>query len=209
MMCQCCRVTFPEKHIWPFKMGGNPPTNILVCNWCLWMLKGFVMSVVHGHNMKIQWGNRSIYRGHWAEVKTFLLNYQPYADPFKFKVIEYGVGLTTELLVLDGYDVTTFEPNATYAQMCQRFHKNIHAYSEKEGPPALDQRFDFAMVDAPQGQSARTKEMEHAIIHSKWDGYIYMHDPEQTQVEVLERYGWLPMEDWSKVNFHRFYEGPK
>ncbi len=206
MMCQCCRETFADKHMWPFKMAGNPPTTILVCNWCLWMLKGFVMSVVHGHNMKIQWGNRSIYRPHWIEVKRFLHQHQPYADPSKFKVIEYGAGLTTELLVLEGYDVTTFEPNANYARMCQRFHKNITAYSEQTGPPALAKRFDFAMVDAPQGQSARTKEMVHAIAHT--DGYIYMHDPEQTQVNVLEKYGWLPMEDWSKINFHRFYEAP-
>jgi len=204
MMCQCCRVDVPEKHIFLWAIPGEPVTGVVTCKWCLWMLKGFIMSVIHGHNLKIQWGNRSIYRPHWIEVKKFLGEH--FLMPDKTPVIEYGAGLTTELLVLEGYDLTTLEPNADYARMCQRIHRHVYPYKENEGPPILAKRFDFALVDAPQGQGARWREMEHAVKHT--DGYIYMHDPEENQVRVLEDNGWLPMEKWSKVKFHRFYEAP-
>ncbi len=196
MICQCCKRDFAKMRVEEpqYDVLGN-----IVCHWCLWMLKGFIESVIQGNNLKIQWGNRSLYKGHWVELKRFLKEYEPTT------IIEYGSGLSTELLVLEGFDVWSFEPSEWYAEMCRRTHKNITAYDPKEGPPLIDKRFDFALVDATQ--THRFKEMAHAVAHT--DGYIYMHDPEPVQVEILERHGWLPMEQWSVwKEWHRFYEAP-
>jgi len=204
MICQCCRYHFQSSKVQVFKTPPNK--EFLICPWCTWMLNGFLESVIQGANLKIQWGNRSIYRPHWIELKRFLLRHYPLAE--KTRIIENGAGLSTELLLLEGYKVTSYEPAKWYADMCKRFHKNVHAYQENEGPPPLDQRFNFGLVDAPQLSGARQREAAHAIGHV--DDYIYMHDPEAGQVAVLEEAGWRPMKQWSSYKgYCRFYEAPR
>jgi len=196
MICDCCKRDFGDMR------PDEPQFPILeytVCHWCLWMLKGYIESILQETNLKIMWGNRSLYRPHWVELKRFLKEHEPKS------VIEYGSGLSTELLALEGFDLWSFEPSEHYAQMCRRVHSRITAYDPKVGPPLVDRRFDFALVDATQ--THRFNEMAHAVQHT--DRYIYMHDPEPVQVEILERHGWLPMEQWSIwKEWHRFYEAP-
>jgi hypothetical protein len=153
--------------------------------------------VIKGRNLKIQWGSRSITKSDWLEIKAFLKVYNIHL------ILEYGVGLSTELLLLEGYQVHNLECTDFYAHMFSR--KTGHGvipYEEKVGPPDLAKEFPFALVDSPK--SGRKLEVQHAICHAS--RFIYMHNPRKENIEDLEQAGWEPIEELSQYHgFFRFY----
>jgi len=166
------------------------------CGGCTWMVDRMLGSMIYGKNLKIHWGNRSLPKPHWIELKEFL-------HVHKVKsVLEYGAGLSTELMTLDGYDVTTLEPLEWYATLARKVHRQIH--SSANGLPEFNRQFDCAVVDTPQGKGHRWKMINHALEYVR--EFMYLHDPEALQVEVLTTAKWNPMEDWSVFKgYHRFW----
>jgi hypothetical protein len=118
-------------------------------------------------------------------------------------VLEYGVGLSTELLLLEGYKVLNFEPLDFYGDLFSRkTGQGVISYDVAEGPPPLSDKYPFALVDSPK--NGRSKEVEHAVKYTT--RYIYMHNPFPDQTGVLEEAGWTPMTELSTYHGHyRFY----
>jgi hypothetical protein len=134
---------------------------------------------------KILWGNRSIYKKDWMIIKKFLHDY-------KIKtVLEYGVGLSTELMQLDNINVVSIETWDWWAEICKKAIGNeIIVIKGKEVLPDLNRSFDLAFVDGPKGD--RTASILHAKRHSQ---VIYLHDmPTSRQREVNL------LNDWIKID---------
>lgn len=168
----------------------------ILCGYCYKMIRDNILCHINGLVYKILWGSGSIYRDNWLEIKKFL------SDNEVKTIIEYGPGLSSELLIMDGYDVTSMEYKESFANICRKFNKNIITYNRKEGPHDLDRKFDFALVDSPEND--RSKEANHAARHT--ERFIYMHNPAINQVEELEKFSWQPIESQSKTTgFFRFY----
>ena len=159
-----------------------------------WILEHVVNSLRSGYNAKIHWGARSIYRHDWLKIKPFLKEHNIKT------VLEYGVGLSTELMLLEGIKVTSLETLDWWTVLCRKaFSKHVpHTpeiihYKEGNPPSILDQanpaelkRFDLCFVDAPQTKRRET------IIHAKeYSDLIFIHDMRPEEVELLS--DWFPV----------------
>ena len=149
-----------------------------------WAVNQYRQSLKDKFNAKILWGSRSIYRKDWLQLREFLKEYE-----IK-NVIEYGVGLSTELIVMEGIRVLSLETLDWWAEICRKAIGNeIITYVENV-LPVIDEKFDLAFVDGPQ--TKRTETIKHAKDHSD---IIYLHDlrPEEVKLlddwKVIEKYG--------------------
>jgi len=172
-----------------------------LCGWCGWLMERTVGSMVLSRNMKILWGQRSLEKRDWIELKAFLN-----ANNIR-SILEYGVGLSTELLLLEGCKVFSLECIDFYARMfCRKVGQNVLHYETERGPPELFEKYPFSLIDSPK--SGRKKEAKHAVRHTT--RFIYMHNPLQDQIDVLEPAGWTPITHLSQYHgYCRFYENTK
>ena len=138
---------------------------------------------------KILWDSRSIHRKDWLVLKKFFKEY-----PIK-TVLEYGCGLSTELMVLEGLKVTSLETIKYWADTCRRVIGNEIILYEEGNLPYIEGMFDIAFVDGPK--TKRTKSILHAIEHSN---IIYLHDLRPTEVALLDN--WKIIEKYG----NHFYE---
>jgi hypothetical protein len=101
-------------------------------------------------------------------------------------VIEYGCGLSTELLVCAGLKVTSLETQEKWADPYlndKRF--NVILCNYLAGYPDLKQRFDLGFIDAPG--NAEISDRSKSVIHAKQRcNFIYMHDYNLNQFEDID-----------------------
>ena len=159
-----------------------------------WIIDQFRRSLDTGYNSKILWGSRSIYRKDWIFLKKFI------SENRIKKVIEYGVGLSTELLYLEGCNIFCLEDLKWWSDHNRKVFKgikeiNIVDYDIGSIPHFKELRFDLAFVDGPKDD--RTETVEHAKKHSD---IIYCHDKRQQEL-IKEDTG------WEAFNFHDKYSG--
>ena len=175
-----------------------------LCKNCYKYIRSFMKGIIRMRTNRILWGPPwAIQKGHWQELKRFLQGYNIRT------ILEYGCGLSTELLILDGYKVTCLEPLKWFGELFKKIvYKNIFIYDQ--GPNlrgihdfVFNKMFDFALVDAPSSYQ-RKEEVIHATQYSS--KFIYLHNPTENQVSALEKVAWLPMTEWSKSRgYHRFW----
>jgi len=176
-------------------------TNILefqLCGFCGWLMERSVGTMIQSKNMKILWGQRSLEKQDWIELKSFLRS-----NGIK-SILEYGVGLSTELLLLEDYEVFSLECLSFYAQMFSRkVGQNVLHYEAEIGPPELNKKYPLSIIDSPK--NGRAKEAAHAIRHT--ERFIYMHNPLEDQISIIEPAGWVPIKSLSQYHgYYRFYE---
>jgi len=151
-----------------------------------WMIEHFEKAMRAQSCGKILWGSRSIYRHDWLVLKEFIGTHRIR------KVIEYGVGLSTELMLLEGVNVLSLETMDWWAQQCKKaFGANVLVYEEGH-PPAITGEFDLAFVDGPK--SKRTANILHAKALAP--RYIYLHDKRPEEVAL--------MQDWQSVSVGKY-----
>lgn len=154
-----------------------------------WMLEQYQKALEQNYSAKILWGNRSIYRKDWIILKRF------FKDMNIKTVIEYGVGLSTELMVLEGIEVVSLETLRWWAEICRKVIGNqVIIYQEGQPPHMGGRQFDLAFVDGPQ--TRRYETIKHAKLHSD---LVYLHDPERKE-EVAQ------MDDWTHVAYAPGYD---
>lgn len=157
-----------------------------------WMLEHLEKALRNRFSAKILWGNRSIYKPDWIQLKKFIHEYNIKT------VLEYGVGLSTELMQLEGCEITSLETIEWWANVCKKaIGNNIIVYKEGH-PPEIDGFFDLAFVDGPQ--TKRTATILHA---KKYSNIIYLHDLRPSEVELMS--DWNIIEKYGK----HFYEKPE
>lgn len=150
-----------------------------------WTLQKFAEALKNKENAKILWGNRSIWKKDWIVLKRFL------GEQNIKTVLEYGCGLSTELMVLEGIEVVSLETLDWWAEINRRVIGNeIIGY--KEGSlPKIDRRFDLAFVDGPQS-GQRVPEIIHAKERSD---VIFFHDLDSNRIKAVEEL----MKDWKVI----------
>jgi len=154
-----------------------------------WMLEQYRKALEQNYSAKILWGNRSIYRKDWIILKRF------FQEMRTKTVLEYGVGLSTELMMLEGITVTSLETLDWWADICCKAIGNeIITYKEGFPPDMGGRMFDLAFVDGPQ--TKRFETISHAKRHSN---LVYLHDPERKEELAM-------MDDWHPVVFAKGYD---
>ena len=129
----------------------------------------------------ISWGNGGFSRDNWRLVYAFI-------GEFNIKsVLEYGCGLSTELLLAIGMEVLSLETRKEFIDIPEAKILLCDYYDY----PKLDRRFDLAFVDGPGAYEFESKkkvpERKNSILHAKqYVDYIYMHDGGMGQIEPLE-----------------------
>lgn len=165
------------------------PTNPSEEKLVKWIVERYRQDVLQDKNVKILWGSRSIYKKDWILLKRFIKEYNIKT------VLEYGSGLSTELMLLEGLEVICLEQNPFWGGHCQKVLKNkIIIY--KDELPKIDRHFDLALVDGPQS-GGRKPESLHAIEHAD---YIWFHDMDTIRRPVVEEVtkDLELLEDWGK-----------
>jgi hypothetical protein len=123
-------------------------------------------------------------KGDWLFVEKYLKEYKVRS------VIEYGCGLSTELLNNMGLKVVSLETIPEWAEKCYKCGFDVRLCDYRAFP--VMEHFDFAFIDGPGPRGCklikmspeRTKSVEHAMIHAD---ILYMHDYNLKQFEVIEK----------------------
>jgi len=154
-----------------------------------WQVQRYEKALQEKSLCKILWGQRSIRKKDWILIKKFL-------KEFKIKtVLEYGCGLSTELMELEGLELTCLESLEPWADLVRRVtNANILTYSS-DHIPELGKNYDLAFVDGPQSGN-RCGEVEHAKRHAD---LIYFHDIDTQRKLIVEKLmrGWgKPIENY-------------
>lgn len=120
-------------------------------------------------------------------------------------VLEYGCGLSTELMTAVGLHVISLETQAQFAEIYQAAGFQVVLCDYEEGYPAmLPDRWDLGFVDGPgeQERHDRSKSVLHAMEHCD---LIYLHDYDLHQFEHLDQStGWLALTEYSERQNHLY-----
>lgn len=126
---------------------------------------------------KILWGNRSIWKPDWIVIKQYLKEH-----PEIKTVLEYGTGLSTELMQLEGLEITCLESMGWWADICHPVIKNKETIKYEAGsPPPMTGQYDMIFMDGPQS-GERLAEVVHAKSLSK---LIYYHDLDAIRLPTI------------------------
>lgn len=135
----------------------------------------------------IKWENGGGFgRSDWSLLYKFIRDYEIES------VLEYGCGLSTELMLAVGLRVTTIETRSEYADIPEA-SIIVAPYPHY---PELHCDYDMAFVDGPGAyefeaagkKPERTQSVKHAALYAN---YIYMHDGGLGQEEVIkDDYRW-------------------
>jgi hypothetical protein len=168
-----------------------------LCPWCETCLGQFVDCRVNHSAINIHWGSGRVSWDDWRWLRDFVR-----ANGIH-EVLEFGTGLSTELFVNEGLEVTTCDilpyHSALFAQ-----HPFIGQVAtvlcyEEGHPPEFDRQWDFVFVDGPQERRAETLA---AMRYSR--RWIYCHDIPLIPTDLL------PSEEWEALSdklFRRRDEG--
>lgn len=160
-------------------------------NGIKWMVDKYINGLNNGKYAKILWGNRSINKIDWVHIKKFIQEYNIKT------VLEYGVGLSTELMVLEGVKVVSLETLEWWTNICRKIINKEVIHYDSNKIPVFAKKFDMAFIDGPKG--GRVKEILHAKTISD---IIYLHDPSRKNELEL-------MNDWVEIEIlnysHHFF----
>jgi hypothetical protein len=116
----------------------------------------------------------------WRFVHRLILRYEVKT------VLEYGCGLSTELLVCSGMKVTSLETQQKWAEPYladRRFNVILCNYSD--GYPDLKGRYDLGFIDGPG--AAEISDRSKSVLHAKQRcNFLYMHDFNLNQFEQID-----------------------
>jgi len=142
------------------------------------------------NNRLIEWGLAGFSKVHWHHLYGRIRE-------FNIKsVLEYGCGISTELLMAIEMDLFSIETVAEYADI-PGAKVTVCEYGVY---PRLERRYDMAFIDGPGGQEfgprKQTPERREAVIHAKhYVDYIFMHDNKLQQQDILDN-----NPEWERVS---------
>jgi hypothetical protein len=129
----------------------------------------------------IIWGTGGFSPDNWAALYTLI-------KEFNVKtVLEYGCGVSTELMRAIGMQVVSLETLQEYADIPNADIRLVDYYNL----PNLDRKFDLALVDGPGAHEFEVKkvapERTLSVIHAKkYAPLMYLHDGGVKQFEILD-----------------------
>ncbi len=162
-----------------------------------WILEKYSLALRNKKNSKILWGNRSIWKKDWIILKRFL------KEQNIKTVLEYGCGLSTELMTLEGIEVVSLETLDWWAEINKEVIENEIILYQKGNLPEINRKFDLAFVDGPMS-GERIPEILHAKRHSD---KIFFHDLDSNRKQAIKELA----KDWKIIKGYtnQFWEKVK
>lgn len=159
------------------------------CDWHAILFRDILEGMRSGNIVNIFWGAGHVNFTCWYTIREILRK-----NGIK-EVLEFGIGLSSELFVNEGLKVIGFdacEPHVKRYQQLESIKNDavFHYYEDKKDGPNVEElypgrKWDFVFVDGPQ---SRTREVEAAMRVAR--KFIYLHDPNMGEE------GFFPNEDW-------------
>jgi len=146
--------------------------------------------------LNIRWGSAGFGRDDWRFIYRLVQKYNIRS------VLEYGCGLSTELLYVIGLEVLSLETQERFAKLYKDFNVVLCDYDE--GYPAFSRRFDLGFIDGP-GEAER-HDRSKSVLHAKqYCDYIYLHDYDLYQFEQFENDpAWIQCRPYKEAHNHFF-----
>jgi len=129
----------------------------------------------------IDWGTGGFSVDDWIFLRNLI------RDRNIKSVLEYGCGVSTELLYMFGIDLVTLETRPEYVPNISGLCYWLYQYPEF---PKLDRRFDLAFIDGPGAYEferlGKIPERKFSPLHaSQYTNLILLHDGGLGQIEPL------------------------
>jgi len=191
MICQICKIQEATEHIKVLDQEYN------LCGWDALKVKDFVHNSIHNFSVNIAWGSGRIDWGNWYNIRNFLRKYE-----IK-EVLEFGSGLSSELFVIEGIKLTSFDELEVHVNVMNKLipikdNAIFHYYPHNTIPNVKEvypnRKWDFIFVDGPHW---REREVKLAMELS--NRFICLHDPNLGEQEFF------PGVEWKEVA-SRIYE---
>lgn len=173
-------------------------TTYRLCEWDALKIRDQLECTKTAHMANIFWGAGHISWTCWYQIREYLRR-------FKItEVLEFGIGLSSELFVNEGLKVIGFDACQPHVDLYQNLLslKNdtvFHYYKEKESGPNVEElypgrKWEFVFVDGPQ---ERSKEVAAAMrVATK---FIYLHDPNMGEQSFFPTEDWIGLESEPKL----------
>ncbi len=163
--------------------------------------------------LNINWqGGGGFARDDWRFVRTVIQEHDIKT------VLEYGCGLSTELMVAMGIDVLSLETQPQFFEVYNKAGFNVQLCDYDEGYPYMAKgtlpqirerlHFDLGFIDGPgeQERHDRSKSVEHAMKRCK---FVYLHDYGLGQFELLDNsQWWLAVTAYTERQSHLYIHNP-
>ncbi len=185
MLCAICN----QKIVGTVHNANLHGVDLPLCDWDALRLKDLICGVSSYHMSNIFWGFGHINWTCWYSLREIIRSLG-----IK-EVLEFGIGLSSELFVNEGLQVIGFDVHKEHVNFYQNLKPllndaTFHHYEDnQDGPPVETlypgRTWDFVFVDGPQ---KRANEVRAAMRVAK--KYIYLHDPH------LGEEDFFPNEDW-------------
>jgi hypothetical protein len=164
-----------------------------LCDWDALRLKDLLEYIKSSHVVNIFWGAGHVNFTCWDTIRDILRAYE-----IK-EVLEFGIGLSSELFVNEGIKVIGFDTCRPHVELYQKLVSlqgrgaRFHHYEDgKIGPPVEvlypGRTWDFVFVDGPQ---ERSREVQAAMRVAR--KFIYLHDPNMGEEDFF------PNDEWEGI----------
>lgn len=185
MTCSLCRRPFTGT-VHKVTLHG---VEYLLCDWDALRVKDFVEYTKSGHAVNIFWGAGHVNWTCWETIRGLVRGLGI------SEVLEFGIGLSSELFVNEGLKVVGFDACKEHVELYQGLKSLqndavFHYYEDGKSGPNVEELYpgrtwDFVFVDGPQ---ERSREVAAAMRVAR--KYIYLHDPNMGEE------AFFPNEDW-------------
>jgi predicted O-methyltransferase YrrM len=188
MNCDVCRRDQGPEGTQPLEFLGKTYN---LCPFDQLEVQRFLDMRISQDNLNICWGGGKVCPQSWESIRGYLRKYKIN------EVLELGAGLSSELFVLEGMDLKSFDVLDFHIRMlasCRSMANKakFHAYEYGQIPPVMElypgKKWNFVFVDGPQ---ERSREVDLAMKLSTH--LIYLHDPN------MGEQGFFPNAEWEMM----------
>lgn len=161
-----------------------------LCEWDERRLRDYCVGVQTNHMANVFWGAGHISWTCWETIRGIIREHK------LTDVLEFGTGLSSELFVNEGLQVTSFDACLPHHEKYKAllstkngakfhfyFHETAEFALEKEYP---GRQWDFVFVDGPQERSFEVRAAMKAARK-----FIYLHDPNMGEQDFFPGDEWV------------------
>ena len=182
--------------------GRIPPLEIcgetyFLCCWCMGRVNAYIHGNIHNEVINIFWGAGRIGR-EWYSIREFIRK-----NDIK-DVLEFGTGLSTELFVVEGIPIVSFDILANHVELYKKLgamkgRVEFYHYAHNTIPNFdilfPNRKWDLVFVDGPH---ERSREVRAAMKLAK--RFIYLHDPN------LGEQSFFPDDNWEYAGGQKIFK---
>lgn len=192
MKCDICGIDEVREVV---TIAGN---TYALCEYDLIFADRMIHSRKYHEMLNIAWGAGRIDYGSWCFIRDFL------RDKEIKEVLELGGGLSSELFVIEGLDLISFDVLVNHIHLLQNLNpiknkSSFYQYDYGTIPPIKElypnRTWDFIFIDGPQERSREVR-----IAMEVGNKYIYLHDPN------MGEQSFFPNNNWKCIHSDKLYE---